>query len=413
MFAQWTLAGFEGKLIEAVAVSKSDVIYAIADRSLYKSEDDGDTYTVSVQATTTYYPLGDSHSFFVEKTILIKGEDSVYVAYVSSGIDVVGGLLSNKNFGNQWLPVLGAVGSVHGTLFSRKDFLLTSQWSQVVVSKLDSVYGGQFQYVLNQQLPDFSHTSSYANTPFVKFYESSGNALFAFSKHDTAQFWKSTDDGFSWQRIISLKQKVSGVAELSSTLYCTTVDSGVYRSTDSGGTWVRSGLNTTSLLLLASSANELYAVSDQAIYKSTNGTDWTSFSSGLPSTFQPTALAVAPDGKLYLATDKGLYTSGTLSTDLPGNVSPQTFELSQNYPNPFNPSTTISYSLAQASSVRLAVYDMLGREVASLVNERKPAGNHFANFKAAGLTSGVYFYRLQAASAQGQFSQTKKMLLVK
>ncbi|MBC8042846.1 MAG: exo-alpha-sialidase, partial [Rhizobacter sp.] len=274
VFAQWTLAGFEGKLVEAVAVSKSDVIYAIADRSLYKSEDGGDTYTVSFQGRTEYDPLGSSYSIFAEHTILIKGEDSVYVAFIEVGIDPTGGLLSNKNAASQWYPAFSTVGAVDGALISRKDVLFTSQGSLIWIYKLDSTYHATYR-----ELPDFA----YANDRLVRLYESSGNALFAFSKHDTAQFWKSTDDGFSWQRISSLKQKVSGVAELSGALYCTTVDSGVYRSTDGGGTWVRSGLNSASLLLLASSANELYAVSDQAIYKSTNGTDWTSFSSGLPS----------------------------------------------------------------------------------------------------------------------------------
>ncbi|MCS6989586.1 MAG: T9SS type A sorting domain-containing protein [Chloroherpetonaceae bacterium] len=88
---------------------------------------------------------------------------------------------------------------------------------------------------------------------------------------------------------------------------------------------------------------------------------------------------------------------------------PRTFELSQNYPNPFNPTTVIGYQLPVASEVRLKIYDMLGREVATLVNERQEAGRYQAQFNASGLASGVYFYRLQA----GSFAETKKMMLVK
>jgi mannose/cellobiose epimerase-like protein (N-acyl-D-glucosamine 2-epimerase family) len=88
---------------------------------------------------------------------------------------------------------------------------------------------------------------------------------------------------------------------------------------------------------------------------------------------------------------------------------PKGFTLSQNYPNPFNPTTTIAYALPKASNVSLKIYDVLGREVATLVNERKAAGSYAVPFNAAGLSSGTYFYRLQA----GEFSQTKKLMLVK
>ncbi len=90
---------------------------------------------------------------------------------------------------------------------------------------------------------------------------------------------------------------------------------------------------------------------------------------------------------------------------------PKHFELEQNYPNPFNPSTVIGYQLASASSVSLKVYDLLGREVVTLVNEYKPAGDYSVQLSAfsARQSSGVYFYTLKA----GEFLQTKKMVLTK
>ena len=80
------------------------------------------------------------------------------------------------------------------------------------------------------------------------------------------------------------------------------------------------------------------------------------------------------------------------------------FQLHENYPNPFNPSTTIRYELPKASIVRLSVYDILGREVSVLVNERKNAGAYQVKFDAAGLASGLYLYRLTA----GSFVQTRR-----
>jgi hypothetical protein len=92
-----------------------------------------------------------------------------------------------------------------------------------------------------------------------------------------------------------------------------------------------------------------------------------------------------------------------------GGSNPKTFALSQNYPNPFNPTTVVSYRLPVASSVRLAVYDLLGREAAMLVNERKASGTYTVTFDASGLASGVYFCRLSA----GDFVETKALLLMK
>jgi hypothetical protein len=85
------------------------------------------------------------------------------------------------------------------------------------------------------------------------------------------------------------------------------------------------------------------------------------------------------------------------------------FNLAQNYPNPFNPVTTIHYSVPHRSNVTLKVYDILGNEVAALVNEEKERGVYTVNFDASHLASGMYLYRLQA----GSFVETKKMILIK
>ncbi|HSW55019.1 MAG TPA: T9SS type A sorting domain-containing protein [Ignavibacteriaceae bacterium] len=91
------------------------------------------------------------------------------------------------------------------------------------------------------------------------------------------------------------------------------------------------------------------------------------------------------------------------------NTLPLSYELSQNYPNPFNPSTTINFELPIAGHVTLKIFNILGNEIATLVNATKTAGRHEINFDAAGLASGVYVYHI----AVGDFSETKKMLLVR
>ncbi|NWG28946.1 MAG: T9SS type A sorting domain-containing protein [Ignavibacteriaceae bacterium] len=85
------------------------------------------------------------------------------------------------------------------------------------------------------------------------------------------------------------------------------------------------------------------------------------------------------------------------------------FELMQNFPNPFNPSTSIKYAISNGQFVTLKVYDVLGNEVAILVNEEKEQGVYDITFNAAGLSSGMYLYKLQA----GSFVETKKMILLR
>ncbi|MFN3562436.1 MAG: T9SS type A sorting domain-containing protein, partial [Chloroherpetonaceae bacterium] len=101
--------------------------------------------------------------------------------------------------------------------------------------------------------------------------------------------------------------------------------------------------------------------------------------------------------------------AGYLFTNEKVNPTPKQFSLAQNYPNPFNPITMIRYELPERADVTLKVYDVLGREVATLVNAAQGQGSYQVPFNAANLASGIYFYRLKA----GSFMQTKKMLLVK
>jgi photosystem II stability/assembly factor-like uncharacterized protein len=92
-----------------------------------------------------------------------------------------------------------------------------------------------------------------------------------------------------------------------------------------------------------------------------------------------------------------------------GENSPVSFKLYQNYPNPFNPVTKIYYELPENSYIKLSVYDVLGREVTSLVDGEMPRGKHESDWNASGLSSGVYFYKIEA----GTYTQTKKMVLLK
>ncbi|MBS1513821.1 MAG: T9SS type A sorting domain-containing protein [Bacteroidetes bacterium] len=118
-----------------------------------------------------------------------------------------------------------------------------------------------------------------------------------------------------------------------------------------------------------------------------------------------TGFVCGKNGALFKTTTGGIVTGISQSnSEIADN-----FSLSQNYPNPFNPATVISYRLPAAGSVSLIVYDALGNEVSTLVNEKQNAGSYSVEFNAASLPSGIYFYKLVTE----KFSETKKMVLVK
>jgi hypothetical protein len=133
-------------------------------------------------------------------------------------------------------------------------------------------------------------------------------------------------------------------------------------------------------------------------------------------TFEPTE--ETPDTLYYQCTNHR-YMGGTIvvgsetATDAPSrqqaNELPEQFRLEGNYPNPFNPTTKINYQLPRTSDVTLQVYDVLGRQVATLVDRKQQAGSYTVTFDGNQLSSGVYFYRLKTENA----SKVRKMLLVK
>jgi ligand-binding sensor domain-containing protein len=147
-----------------------------------------------------------------------------------------------------------------------------------------------------------------------------------------------------------------------------------------------------------------------------DGSNWTVYkesNSGLPSNFIR-CIEIDKSGNKWISTADGLavYNEGgvvPVEENQIREIVPNEYLLSQNYPNPFNPTTTIKYSIPKLSFVTIKIYDVLGSEVATLVNEEKPFGTYELNWNAANLPSGVYFYRTQA----GNFIDTKKMIFLK
>lgn len=187
----------------------------------------------------------------------------------------------------------------------------------------------------------------------------------------------------------------------------------IVRTTNSGTTWTTQTSGTISDLkdvYFSTSLNGIVVGTDgRVIYTTDGGTTWIRQRSGSANTLlgfnfinADMGIAVGTDGTIIRIS------SGLVS--VPISIAPaEVYELENNYPNPFNPSTVISWQSPVGSYQTLKIYDVLGNEVATLVDEFRNAGRYEVTFDATQLSSGVYFYRLQA----GSFVETRKMILLK
>ncbi|NOX65159.1 MAG: choice-of-anchor A family protein, partial [Chlorobi bacterium] len=216
-------------------------------------------------------------------------------------------------------------------------------------------------------------------------------------------------------------------------IYAGTSGSGVYTSKDGGSNWtqINTGLPDQYIYLLSTYENEVYAATwFGGIYKlsESDGTMGPWKSIGMRGIQVSSMYVDKSSGTLFAGTSSGVvYKTANTATEVNTEKEiPTEYSLSQNYPNPFNPSTIIKYSIPslgrQAAvgkghvlSVQLKVYDILGREVAALVNKQQKPGYYEVNWNASNMPSGIYFYQIRVYSTYSnrQFIKTNKMILMK
>ena len=286
--------------------------------------------------------------------------------------------------------------------------------------------GGRFLFVVfflfitaNQLHAQWIQT----NGPYgglVPAFAVSGTNLFAGTSGGGV--FLSTNSGTSWTaRSTGLTTTLVNALVISGTnLFAGIWGGGVFLSTNNGTSWTAgsTGLTDTYVTALAvSGTNFFVGTYGGGVFLSTNsGTSWNAVNTGLPA--EVDAFVVAPTGSgsgasLFAGTRYlGVYRrplSEMTSVEDAQSILPSTSLLGQNYPNPFNPSTIIKYQLRAQSYVTLRVFDLLGREVATLVEGIETPGNKSVQWDAGRVACGVYFYRLDA----GSFTSVKKLLLLK
>jgi photosystem II stability/assembly factor-like uncharacterized protein len=226
-----------------------------------------------------------------------------------------------------------------------------------------------------------------------------------------AGWYASQDDGVTWEKQLTY---VSAALAIGDGEWIGARQDTVFTIDGEKGRWIRVSVLPSSVNeIIRDRAGNLYAATNATgVLKSTDvGQTWEECSAGLGSS-TVSSLTCSFDGYLWCGTpDKGIYRSVSPITGIgTGSIPDESrFRLEQNYPNPFNPSTTIRYGLPHKSNVTLSVFNTLGQRVAQLVSNEMETGYHEVKFNGAGLSSGVYFYRIQA----GEFVAIKRLLLLR
>jgi len=295
------------------------------------------------------------------------------------------------------------------------------------------------------------------NDPFASFYPSvavSGSVVHVVwhdqrdnSGIDEIYYKRSTDGGTSWGADIRLTNNIHNQQYPSVTVSGTVVhivwhdyrdgNSKIYykRSTDGGSSWgpdtrLTNSISDSWYSSITASGSAVHVVwydnrdgNDEIYYKRSTdgGSSWGAdkqLTSESSFSFSPSVTASGSivhvvwqdyrDGnsEIYYKRDPTGNVTGIESID---SEIPKEFSLSQNYPNPFNPNTTIRFALPKSGFVSLKIYNLLGREVALLVNEEKTYGTYTVTWNASGMPSGVYFYRMQV----GSFIETRKLVFLR
>lgn len=434
-YSQWTIAGAvtPGSAFPSISVVDQNVAWIAAGINtplVYRTTNGGTTW-ITVPTT------GISLDLFC-----VWGVDA-NTAYVGNG-GGAGGIGGNASFykttdaGTTWTTVAstgGSAGFFNGIVFSKTNPSFGVAQSDPPAGAGNPYYisvttnGGTSWSPLTPAPPGVTGQASSQNSIIVI-----DNQFYGFGLGSTAppRCYLTSNGGNSWyignmSAIGSASGFVSGLAFKDDKLTGIGASSAslpsIARTTDGGNTWsaINVGTNFTgySNCKWIEGTNTCYISANVGtagvVKKSTDGgLTWnTMTTSGLTAITSMEFKRVGSTVYGYAITANGnvlKVTDVVTGINTVNNLIPSEYKLEQNYPNPFNPTTNINFSLPKSSNVSLKVYDALGKEVATLVNEFRTAGNYTSEFSAASnLTSGIYFYTLTSEN----FTSTKKLMLVK
>jgi len=391
--SQWIQAGNgmgSDKIINAFETLGTNIYAGTNVNGIYVSANNGTTWSQSSMNNKTVY------------------------SFTTIGTDIYAGLLNNPNgSGGVWISVNNGVNWTQTSLNSRHiiSFALLGTY----------LFAGSDVDFWRSSNNGVNWTQLSVNSQSVRALAVIGNNLFAGTYIGV---YISTNNGTSWT-ITPNNRSINSLAVIGTNLFAGTSQYGVYISADNGTTWSQTALNNKSVNKLAVSGNDIFAGTYPygVYYSSNNGASWFQKNQGfsVPPFYNYTMISALKvnNGYIFSGTD-GFSVYRRLYSEIIGvqNISteiPSKYSLSQNFPNPFNPVTNLEFGISDLGFTSLKVYDLLGKEVATLVNEKLNPGTYKVEFDAGSLTSGVYFYRFTSGSHSGvnDFTDTKRMVLIK
>ena len=404
--------------VNALCADGAGGMLVASEGGIYRSAGEGQPW---VQLYTHWLRMAGS-------SLSVDRDKNWYAAFASGG-----GLYASTDQGVNWTKILNSASTVtvdtHGTIFAG---------------------GTSYTYRSTDRGTNWTNLDTLKEGLLAKsFAFGSDGKVFAGRtsgyQHHSGGVFRSTDYGNTWT---CLKQGLPNGDSASGLQWCSVnalaishagfvfagTDSGLFRSTDDGEHWAPIGLGLPQSIwafaaesdsmrplyvqpqiksLVVDAHGSIYIGYDQGVFCSSDeGVTWVPFLSGFCGWPMVKALALDPDGFLYAGTLLGTVyrsTNPTTSVSTPDATIASGWRLEQNYPNPFNPKTVVSCQLVVASNLKLVVYDLLGREVAVLLDEYKVPGTYRFEFDGAKFASGVYICRMTA----GDYVKCRKMVLMK
>ncbi len=413
--AQWVRQPFPSdEVLYRVRFVDSSNGWVLGERNVYKTTDAGASWTrkdtVLNPGSTALFALSSAVAFFPEST----------------GIELWG-IRKTTDGGATWRTVDSAP-----VLYNDIEF---------VSAQIGYAAGGIYPYEPSTNSCVIRKTTDGGDTWSTVAALDAGIDFEAVSFIDPQRGWAiswrdglvfhTTDGGVSWTFQDSVGKLPNGQTRPMRDIEFTTADSGwavggiagtsvIARTTNGGTTWTVKGQDPGNSLLEIAMANSrvgwiIGRYYTLPVLRTTDGGEtWIEQAPSPPvQNYEVVSISAINENLGWFVCTKGIVyrttNGGAVGVDENQVLLPEHAQLEQNYPNPFNPSTRIRYELPRSSVVRLIVFDMLGREVAALVNELREAGIHEVSFDGSGLASGVYLYRLNA----GSFTQTRKLILMK
>lgn len=369
----------QGEIIYTIYADGSTLYAGTMGGKIYKSTNGGQTWTLINSGMNVNLIWA-----------FTKHNDAIYAA-TENGVYMFNGSAWN---------LAGLSGKDVHTLLSKNGILYAGTWGYGIFKSSDN---GASWSEFNNGLDGFLTIQALTAYNSTIFAGTVGGGLY-----------KSTNGGV-WTKALCGYQLVWSLASKSGVIFAGTYGDGIYISTDGGNNFTKLAsspvafvysiaIDGSGKVYVSSVANGVYVSAD-------NGNTWTAVGLG---GYNVSSLVVDPNSSnVYAGTKAGqmfkIY--GNQNTTGVDDISglPTEFNLSQNYPNPFNPTTTIEFSIKEAGNYSLKVYDMLGQEVATLINNSINAGTYKVAFDASKLSSGIYIYRLSG----NNINLTKKMILTK